>query len=569
MDVESAASQEVAPSNTRSIGRVIIGVILVLPAILCCLTEVLIPTARTLLLSWQKVNLVSAGEAEFVGFQNYSHLFSAGPFFSALGFTFTFVVAHLFVAAIIPPLLGWSMSQFGRPVRWSVRLLLTTPLVLFMPVAIAVTWQMAYQPVNGLFASDGSPLANPETAPSALLLVSSLYVMGLAGAIGVMIYPPLWQRPTSQKVIKPFIVVWGLNILATLALTLPLFTLPFMMTRGGPINSTQTLGLLYYLFAFQQLNFGPAAALMTLLLAIIILLGLAAGLLIILTRLRLSLVNANRPSIPPETVTSSATNKTLPLAMLIVTLLITGGACAYSAIPYGWAITQSFGEEGFGRLFEQISMGRVVINTIIPPAIATFIQLVVAYLAGLGIGAMRPLGKYSDWLLLLFSPWLFVTILPLSLVSFMGARDFATLNTFVGLMPPILLSVPVLFIFALFFSGQSSRWPAALAGGVSSFFKFLILPSLPLAGVMLLLMLFFGWQDFIWPLLVATNRDNATLSVAAAQLQNQFMMGAGSNLVAAAITLLIVPMVLFFFIAFALAHIFYLDKLAWQTGDER
>ena len=42
------------------------------------------------------------------------------------------------------------------------------------------------------------------------------------------------------------------------------------------------------------------------------------------------------------------------------------------------------------------------------------IQLPIAYLGALGIGALRPLGRYSEWLLLPFSPWLFITALPLS-----------------------------------------------------------------------------------------------------------------------------------------------------------
>lgn len=569
----TASDSSTLATARRSTGRVVAGWVLILPAIACCITELLIPTVQTFLLSLQNANPLSTGAAEFVGLENFRFIFSEELFGKSLGFTMLFVLLRLGAVALVPIFLAWAVSRLGRWARLGARTLLTLPIVLFMPVAISAVWFLALNPINGLFPTGTPLLAQPNSARLALLLIDALYTFGLACGLGLIFFSALWRQPDSAaaprpKMFKPALVVWGIAILATIALTLPLFVQPFVMTRGGPVNSTITLGLWHYTLAFQFFRFGPAAALATLMLIMVIILGVIAALLIILARLRLLLAVSNNRQ-PTVDQAPPPSGKALPLIVLIITLLLSVAACGLSALPYGWVITLSFGNEAFTRLLENVPLAQVVINTLGPPAIAAIIQLGVAYLAALGIGALRPLGKFSPWLLLLFSPWLFISVLPLSLVSFNAARQSEQLNTFLGLMPPILFSAPALFILALFFGGHAARWQAAAKNGDSSagaFVKHLILPSLPLAGVLLLFLLFAGWQQTVWPLIAANNPANATLSTALLQLMFQFATTSGPA--AAALTLLIVPVVVFFFPLLAVFQIFYLDRLVWQAGAE-
>jgi ABC-type sugar transport system permease subunit len=60
--------------NRRPIERVVLGVILLLPALFLCVSQLLIPTIRTFWLSFQSVDLF-ADQGEFVGLENYSFLF--------------------------------------------------------------------------------------------------------------------------------------------------------------------------------------------------------------------------------------------------------------------------------------------------------------------------------------------------------------------------------------------------------------------------------------------------------------------------------------------------------------
>lgn len=564
-----------AVEDTWSIGRTVAGLVLLLPAILCCVIQLLIPTMRTVWLSLQKSNLLT-GESTFVGLQNYSSLVSDTGFAQTLGFTFSFVVTRLLVVAVVPLLLAWAVGQFSRPVRLGLRIVLMLPVVLFVPVAIAVTWRMALHPITGLFISETPALADPDRAGATLLFIDALYMLGLACGLGLIFYLPLWRRPldtpppTFRETLKPLLATWGLGILATIALTLNVFTLNFMMTGGGPGNSTTTLGLWLYQFAFRSFRFGPGASLAGLILLVALGLGVVAGLLVILTRLRLTTVNSLPASEQEANLSGSQPSKTWPVVVLVLTLLPALGACALGALPFGWLVPQSFGADSFARLLDQISAGQVLVNTFIPTFITAGVQLLIAYLAALGIGALQPFGKRSTWLLLVFSPWLFVTMLPLSIAGFTSARDFGTLNTFLGLISPILFSVPALFILTLFFKGQAALWQrASTAGEMSSaglFIKHLVLPSLPLAGVLFLFLVLIGWQDFVWPLLISSDRANYTVSVVLSYLMASDITGGG--LEAAAVTLFILPVTLFLFVLLILCQIFYLDRLVLYSDDE-
>ena len=75
----------------------------------------------------------------------------------------------------------------------------------------------------------------------------------------------------------------------------------------------------------------------------------------------------------------------------------------------------------YERVAQAVPSERVWANTLVPPAMSIFLlQLPIAYLGALGIGALRPLGRWSEWLLLPFAPWLFITALPLGIRSWLS-----------------------------------------------------------------------------------------------------------------------------------------------------
>jgi ABC-type maltose transport system permease subunit len=249
--------------------------------------------------------------------------------------------------------------------------------------------------------------------------------------------------------------------------------------------------------------------------------------------------------------------------------MLTFSACLFSTLPFGWLVPQAFGRNGLARLLEQIAAGRVFINTLLPALITATLQVLSAYLAALSIGAIQPLGKRSKWLLLLFSPWLFVTVLPLSPANFMAYQNAGRLEPFLGSLSPILFSIPALFILTIFFNGRASHLQRKITDGgsaePSNFFKHFVLPSLPLAAVLWLLILFFNGQDVFWPLLVSVSPERYPLSITLLRLAGMLNLADGT--LAAAITFFVLPVCFLFLVSLIPFQIFYLDRLSLFTED--
>ncbi|MBN1992907.1 MAG: hypothetical protein JW953_09385 [Anaerolineae bacterium] len=579
MATEQTLNVEPTNASGKGAGRIIFGLALLAPAILCCISELAVPTLKTLITSLQKTGPLGQ-EAEFVGLENYSRLFQDEVFARAWGFTLSWLLVRLLVVAVAPLLLALIVNQFGRWARIPLRLLYTIPVVLFVPVMMAIAWLLALHPGFGLFQGQAL-LANREQVRQTVLSIDALYVLGLASGIGLVVYLAALRfqdeaAPSRRKALIPLGASWLIGLLATGALTLQSFIWNLILTGGGPANATTTLGLYQYKMTFQLFRFGPGAAVASLNLAIVALLGIAAGLIIIFAGLKLKTFSPGQGK-----TLLSGLNKPLAIILLLLILLVSLGLGALSALPLLWNMLASLKTpaelarasslwpasptlEAYAQLGKMIPLGRAFINSTLPPLIALFLlQLPVAYLGALGIGALRPLGRWSELLLLLFSPWLFVTIGPLSLPAFEGARQVGTLDTFIGLIPPILISVPILFILTLFFKGQAPGWQAARAEGRSAagaFFKKLVLPSLPLVALLIFVALFIGLQETLWPLLVTRGPEHGPITTALLRLQGQF--STHTPLMAAAVTLFWLLFSLLFLLIFWVFQIFYLEKLS-------
>ncbi len=562
--------------------RAIWGFVLLAPALLCCLTELLIPTLQTFSLSLQNVRL--PGEAgEFVGLENYGRLLQDERFAGALGYTLLLMGARLLVVAIFPPLLALVINQFGRGARLPMRLLYTFPLVFFPSVVVALIWAMILNPTSGLWA--GTVLVDAQQVRPTLLFIDSLYTLGLAAGVGLIVYLAALrvdkETPASKQALIPAVSAWLIGLCATAALSLQSFSLIYTLTGGGPAGRTITLGIYQYMVTFQQLRFGLGAAIAGLNLIAAMLLGIITGLIVVWAGLRLKIVPWDRARI-----LWGSMKKPLAVACLILVVLASLGVGIFSAMPLlAGALNSLKGSadlttssallpakptlDAYSQLRESTPLLRILMNTIVPVTGAVLlIQLPLAYLGALGIGAFRPLGRRSEWLLLLFSPWLFISLIPLSMTLSIpvlnSMRDAGTLNTLMGLAPPVLMSVPLLFILTLFFKGQSARWDAAQAEGQAAgraFFRHLILPSLPLAILLAGAIILMGLQDLWWPLIAASTPNRMTLMTTLLRLHYEFGPQA-IPVLGAAITLLWLPLAACLFVFFAIFQTFYLDRLS-------
>jgi ABC-type sugar transport system permease subunit len=534
-------------SGPKRLLRLWLGLLLVLPAALCCGTSLLAPTVQTFLLSLQKAN--GLGPASSVGFANYAQLAQLGPLGKALGFTLEMAIMRLLAVAVVPVLLALAASALNRWVRGGLRLLFTLPLALFAPTGLAVAWVLARTPGSNTLATAGG-------AQSTLLFIDFAQTLGLACALGLIVYLAAMRAQGPGRRRGPVVVIGVVSTLAAVASALQTFSSPYLITRGGPASATTTLMLLQYQVGFVNLQLGLAAALATLSLLLLAGLGVLAALLVVLSGVRLDHASDPGPEKP-----------WLP-AILAAGLVVVLGLVAFGV----WLSGQGplFQAAGRALTAEAPSAGsNTFSNSTVGPLVVLLLQLPLAYLAALGISALRPLGDKSEWLLLPFSPWLFVTVGPLSVAEFMSLRQAGQLNSVGALVPPILLSVPMLFVLVLFFRGRVRRWQAARAAGQSTlaaFFGQFVGPSLPLALLLGVIGMLASYQELLWPLLAASKPEFATGTTTLALQLGRLASNSGG--LARTVMGTVLPGFIFGLIVLAVLQVAYVGRLVARTGPE-
>jgi hypothetical protein len=203
-------------------------------------------------------------------------------------------------------------------------------------------------------------------------------------------------------------------------------------------------------------------------------------------------------------------------------------------------------------------------RTWVPAVTGAVVPVGAAYLAALGISGLRPLGRHSEWMLMLFAPWLFVGVAPLSIEFFMSLRDEGSLDTENALQPPIMISVVSLLIMAVLCRGQSERWRRQVAAGAPAgpaFFSTLVLPTLPLAGLLAVVTMLFNAQNLLWPLLVSSSPENETTVLTFVRVLGR--LGRADFSVASATPLLVIVLGVAGLVA---VQVLTLDRMVAATG---
>ena len=525
---------------------VLLGLLLLLPAAVCCGTSLAAPTVRTVIYSLNNISPI--GQGQFVGAQNFARLPALTGLGAAVGFTLAIAVVRLLAVAVVPPVLGLAAAALSGWLRGGLRLLFTLPLALFAPTALAAGWVLSSR-------GPGSALASPGAARILVLLIDGLMALGVGCGLALMAYVAARhtgsdrdaQAPAARG---PAVVVWVVMAAAALASGLQAFSLPYVLTGGGPGTATTTLAILAYRLAWAQLRFGPAAALASITLAFLAVLGLAVWGVVVLGRMGLEVA-------PRDTLPARSAGAAIVIALMAAVLAV---ALWYgSQAPLVQALFIGLGAlPGAASPFAQPG---VLTNTFLPPLAVLLIQLPVAYLAALGIGALRPLGRASEWLLLPFSPWLFVTVGPLSVAAFLSLRDMKQLNTTAALLTPIWVSVPMLFVLTLFFKGAGRRWQAARAAGASAtgtFLRQVIGPSVPLALLLGGLGMLASSQELMWSAIASAQQLTANVGIA--KVVGQFTARPAE--LAAGIRLAVLPAFGLTFVVLAVLELLYVDRLA-------
>jgi multiple sugar transport system permease protein len=260
------------------------GVWFVAPALTLIGLFFFLPVAASLLLSFTDFDIYALGRLDrlrFIGLDNYRRLLADPLFWTALRNTLYFVVVGGPLSVLVS--LGAALLVNHRLTRFQgwFRTLLFLPVVTTL-VAVAVVWRYLYHPRHGflnyVLGWVGLPpidwLGDPDWAMPAIILMAVwknfgfnmvVFIAGLQ-SIPRRLYEAAeidgadgWAQ--FRYITLPMLAPTFLFVtVITLIGYFQLFAEPYVMTQGGPADSTLSVALLMFQEGFRWWNLGYAAA---------------------------------------------------------------------------------------------------------------------------------------------------------------------------------------------------------------------------------------------------------------------------------------------------------------------
>lgn len=269
------------------------GLIFILPALIGTFIFIIIPIFCSFALSFTEWDLLN--EIKFVGLDNYKSVLSEGEFSQILINTFVYAISTTVFAVIIPLLIA---AALNTKIRGSEAFKTMYFLPFITPaVVIAIVWGWIFDPniggVNTLLKTHYTWLFDTHLAMPVLIFVSVwklvgynvvLFLTGFSSIDNSVFEAAKIDGANSSKtffnitlpLLKPTIYF---VTLVTAISSFQVFDLIYVMTSGGPQDSTNVIVYSIYKYAFEYFDIGKSCALAYILFVIIFLLALIQKLL--------------------------------------------------------------------------------------------------------------------------------------------------------------------------------------------------------------------------------------------------------------------------------------------------
>ena len=224
----------------------------------------------------------------WVGLDNYIKLFKAPEFYLVLLNTFIYLFGAVPILAVFPLILAVLINQKIKGITLYKVLIYLPVVVSIVVVAIAFKWLYAQQGILNYFVSIFGInaigwLTDPRVAIYSVVLVTIFKGIGYY----MMIYlSALMSAPSDlyeaaevdgANFLQKHLTVTIPHLMPTIALVvtissisaLKVFAEIYVMTKGGPLNSTKTIVYYIYERAFENLDLSTASAAAVVLLVIV------------------------------------------------------------------------------------------------------------------------------------------------------------------------------------------------------------------------------------------------------------------------------------------------------------
>jgi len=289
---------EAAPSASRRPWRDdLVGWAFAAPFVILFVVFLAFPILASFLLSFTSFGLRDIANpvgTSVIGIKNYVDLFADPKFWKALFNTFYFVVVGVPVTLAIGLLIATALSRGVTRFRTAFRVGYYLPVITSI-VAIAVVWRFLLNPdaglinmlLGGLGIKGPAWLADPVFAMPSIIAMAVWRNLGFAMVVflaGLQTIPAAlyesasidgagrWQafRFVTIPMLRPTILF--MTVITTIGY-LQLFEEPFVMTGGGPLDSTLSITMYMYQQGFTFFHQGYASAIAYVLFVIVALIA--------------------------------------------------------------------------------------------------------------------------------------------------------------------------------------------------------------------------------------------------------------------------------------------------------
>lgn len=253
--------------------------LLVSPYLLHLLLFVGFPVIFSVVLTFHHWNIIAP--MEFAGLANYYHLLHDRLFWKALANTFSFLLIHIPLQVAVALALAYFLNQ-RLVMRGFFRAVFFLPVVI-SGVVVTMLWQQLFGLETGLLnqllvalgAARVEWLSDPSIAMRSIAVMATWKNVGLYVVlflVGLQTVPQSQYEAASIDGASEWQQFWHITLPAinpTLFMVVVLSTIggfslfiePYIMTDGGPLNSTLSAMLYIYRQAFEYYHMGYSATL--------------------------------------------------------------------------------------------------------------------------------------------------------------------------------------------------------------------------------------------------------------------------------------------------------------------
>ena len=264
----------------------------VVPAIVITMVFLLIPISNGVKMSFTNLDFIK-NTNKFVGLSNYTKIFVDLDFYKAIGRTIIYVVVVVFFNFFIGFTMALICSQEFKGNR-ILRGIIVLPMLL-IPTAAAVLWRFLYNydvgVINKLLAifhiNGPNWLGDTKLSLISILITDIwawtpwMFLILFAGVEGLpkeTLEAGVIDGATYFQLVR-YVIVPMMRPITRVAVSLKAidtfrtFDYVWVMTRGGPANSSDIMSTYVYNQAFKHLKYGYSAALSLVVLLIMVLLS--------------------------------------------------------------------------------------------------------------------------------------------------------------------------------------------------------------------------------------------------------------------------------------------------------